>query len=300
MALVAGEPVSQEHPQIPGCRDGRVEHGVLGDAAVSHLGGVELPLHLGVDALDGGAVGVVVGPDGGICEVLAGRTVDEVSGVDLHHPAALGFGAALPQGTAGTVALEGGPPLGGDGGGVPCRAGEHPGLLVQIEVVDAESTRHRHGERMALDHRCVAPSLQIAAELSGGVPGVAVDDHRFFLLFKESLGRGGIGLVAFGEGGLCHHFGIGLHRDMALVAIQVAAARLVGMTRGGIHHRYHPVAGHLGGDGESSGHFVDDLHILSGDQGQEPDGLLLGLAEFEALTRLDQGVGVADQFGDGS
>jgi hypothetical protein len=61
------------------------------------------------------------------------------------------------------------------GDGVPGRAGDCAGLVVDGEVVDGEAAGDDLPQRRRLDHRRVAACLEVLAQVAGAVGGIAED-----------------------------------------------------------------------------------------------------------------------------
>jgi len=92
--------------------------------------------------------------------LAAGRAQLVLVRVDLDGATGFGAGAPLPQRAAPAPSGEAGLPRRGDLGLVAGWAAGGAGVLVDLEVVDGEPTRHRAGQRDRLDRLGVAGSTQ--------------------------------------------------------------------------------------------------------------------------------------------
>ncbi len=117
------------------------------------------------------------------------------------------------------------------------------------------------------------------------VVGVCVED-----VFDECCGGGGVGGVAGGDGGVGDDLGVGVHSDVALVAVEASRGALAAVAGVGIDRGYdtvrcdttrdaHPPVGAL-------------LEVLAHDRGQQLSGLGRVSAQRPALHRREHRRGV--------
>src|SRR5262249_49645518 len=101
-------------------------------------------------------------------------------GVEGQNAPGLGGGAALAQRAAAAARFELGCPVAiglgaAQGDGVPGRAGDRAGLVIDGEVVEGEATGDSWPQQRRFDHRRVACGPQVLTQLAGAISGIAED-----------------------------------------------------------------------------------------------------------------------------
>ena len=114
------------------------------------------------------------------------------------------------------------------------------------------------------------------ARVLGGVGGVEEVVDEFWC----GLGVGGVG---WGDGGGGDQFGVGVHRGVALVAVEASRGALVAVAGVGVHSGQDPVLGHAPSDHEAPAAVL--AQVLAGHRGQHLGGLAERAVEFAALER---------------
>ena len=124
------------------------------------------------------------------------------------------------------MAAETGAAAGGDLHSDAGGAGDGPGILVDVEVIERVAVLDGGPQRRRLDHRGHVPVLQVVAQLAGAVRGIAEHLGAGGLVVQQFGCRFGVTGVAGGELAVGDQPGVGLDRDVRLVAIPVGVAGL--------------------------------------------------------------------------
>src|SRR5271157_16066 len=151
-----------------------LEPGVVpGGPAVTEL---EAPASPGGDLGDGA---FHVGPPGHVVLALpgpagAGGAQQVIAGMQDELAAGLAGGARRAERAVAAHGAEGGDAGPAETDGVPGRAGDRAGLLIDGEVIDGEPSLDRGPQGLGLDHRLVPGISDRAAQVPGAIGGIAV------------------------------------------------------------------------------------------------------------------------------
>lgn len=220
-----------------------------------------------------------------------------VVGTHLQGAPGLVAGASLAVRTAPADRAESDGPGRGDGPGVARGAGGRAGPVVDREVVAVEPAGDCPAQWDCFDGGVVAAPTELDADLAGAVGGVGKDLQTPFLAVQERHAGGAVAGVGRGKHARSDEPGLGLDRDVSLVAVAVVAAGLVHVAGLGIHGRDHPIRRDLMRDPPCAV-LVAGLDILTRDQREEPDRVGLVRCEHDVGHRVEDRVGVRDEAGD--
>jgi hypothetical protein len=106
----------------------------------------------------------------------------------------------------------------------------------------------------------------------------------------EVLSHTGIAGVAGGDRGVGDDLGVGIHRDVTLVAVEAPRLGLVPVAGLGVDDRDHPVLGHLGSDAKRSA--VIFFQVLNDHGGEEAGGFFDLFFELTVVQDGQAGVGI--------
>lgn len=152
-----------------------------------------------------------------------GAGVDQLVVVfaDVDLASGLGVGASAAERAVGAAPVEVRVAARCDRDGVPGRAGDSAGMVIDPEVVAGEATLDGGLEGHRLDHRLVASLADLGSCVARAVGGVGVDLEAGFLAVEERDAGRAVGDIARGERAVGHQPGVGLNRDVGLVAVAV-------------------------------------------------------------------------------
>src|SRR6266508_5210006 len=265
-----GDAVSVATPPDP--------HGHLvgaGDGAIVEVDGEAV---LGEEpAGGGGRLGLASRVDV-VCGQPAEELAGAVGGVAIHGGR---VGGGVLAGLLGPATLERGP-AGGPPGSRPLRPSGVGGLLVLGSCPPALAP---------------TPTALVAPRGRGAVGPHWVVGHCtvfrpvFVEVVDEVFGHAGIAGVARRDHCVGDDLAVGVHRQVALVAIEAAGGGLVAVAGLGVHGGDHPVLGHPAGD--AKGAVIGLLQVLAHHLGQQLGRLAQLDAKLPALQHRQAREGVA-------